>query len=77
MSDCSWRYKWNKFTGMLNESQYPHLAAMARDYLAIPATSVPIERAFSGGTDLVTQKRCSLSPETIKACMCLKSWWKN
>ncbi|CAB4422049.1 unnamed protein product [Rhizophagus irregularis] len=61
----------------LNETQYPHLAAMARDYLAIPATSVPIERAFSGGTDLVTQKKCSLSPETIRACMCLKSWWKN
>ncbi|GBC50994.2 ribonuclease H-like domain-containing protein [Rhizophagus irregularis DAOM 181602=DAOM 197198] len=61
----------------LNEPQYPHLAAMACDYLTIPATSVPIERAFSGGTDLVTQKRCSLSPETIRACMCLKSWWKN
>jgi len=40
------------------------------------ATSVPIERAFSGGTDLVTARRCSLSAETIQACMCLKSWWK-
>ncbi|CAB4495821.1 unnamed protein product [Rhizophagus irregularis] len=58
----------------MNESQYPHLAAMARDYLAIPATSTPIERAFSGGTDLISQKRCSLSAETIRACMCLKSW---
>ncbi|CAB5370059.1 unnamed protein product [Rhizophagus irregularis] len=61
----------------MNESQYPHLAAMARDYLAIPATSTPIERAFSGGTDLISQKRCSLSAETIRACMCLKSWWKT
>jgi len=40
------------------------------------ATSVPIERAFSGGTDLVTARRCNLSAETIQACMCLKSWWK-
>ncbi|EXX51121.1 hypothetical protein RirG_264420 [Rhizophagus irregularis DAOM 197198w] len=61
----------------MNESQYPHLAAMARDYLAIPATSTPIEKAFSGGTDLISQKRCSLSAETIRACMCIKSWWKT
>ncbi|CAB4445822.1 unnamed protein product [Rhizophagus irregularis] len=49
----------------LNEPQYPYLAVIARDYLTIPATSVPVERAFSSGTDLVTQKRCSLSAETI------------
>ena len=36
---------------------------MAKDYLAIPATSAPVERLFSGGTDLVTQKRCSLKKE--------------
>lgn len=41
------------------------------------ATSVPIERAFSAGTDLVTQKRCSLSAETIQACMCLQAWWRD
>ncbi|GES80463.1 ribonuclease H-like domain-containing protein [Rhizophagus clarus] len=62
---------------LANESQYPHLAAMACDYLAIPATNTPIERAFSGGTDLISQKRCSLLSETIRACMCLKSWWKT
>lgn len=49
---------------------------MARDYLAIPATSVPVERAFSCGTDLITPTRCRLSDDTIRACMCLKSWWK-
>ena len=31
---------------------YPCLAAMARDYLAIPATSAPVERVFSAGTRL-------------------------
>ena len=50
---------------------------MARDYLAIPSTSVPVERVFSGGTDLISKKRCSLSAESIQACMCLKSWWKG
>ena len=49
---------------------------MVKDYLAIPATSAPVERVFSGGTDLVTQKRCSLKGETIHEIMCLKSWLK-
>ncbi len=44
------------------------------EYIYI-ATSVPIERVFSGGTDLITPKRCSLNAEVIRACMCLKSWW--
>ena len=46
---------------------------MARDYLAIPATSAPIERVFSGGTDLVAQRRCSLKGETIHEAMCSKA----
>jgi hypothetical protein len=55
-------------------NDYPCLARIARDYLAIPATSVPAERAFSGGADLITNKRGSLSEDTIEACMCLSSW---
>jgi hypothetical protein len=34
------------------------------------AINVPVERVFSGGTDLITQKRCSLSAKTIHACIC-------
>ena len=41
------------------------------------ATSVPVERIFSGGTDLISIKRCGLKANTIRACMCLKSWWKK
>jgi len=47
---------------------------MARDYLAVPATSAPIERVFSSGRDLVSSKRGALDPETIRECMCLKAW---
>jgi len=36
---------------------------------------VPVERVFSGGTDLIVAKRGSLSADTIQACMCLKNWW--
>ena len=61
-----WKYRAGK---------YPCLARIARDYLAIPATSAPAERVFSGGADLITRKRGSLSEDTIRACLCLKSWW--
>jgi hypothetical protein len=53
---------------------YPRLARIARDYLAIPATSVPVERVFSGGADLVTNKRGSLSEDTIQGCVCASGW---
>ncbi|GBC14125.2 ribonuclease H-like protein [Rhizophagus irregularis DAOM 181602=DAOM 197198] len=61
----------------LHEIKYPNLSKMARDYLSIPATSAPVERIFSGGTDLVVQKRCSLKESTIRETMCLKGWWKS
>jgi hypothetical protein len=43
-------------------------------YLAIPATSVPAERVFSGGADLVSKKRGSLQEDTIQSHLCLDSW---
>ena len=55
---------------------YPNLSKMARDYLAIPATSTSSERLFSSGKHLITDSRNSLCAETIQACQCLKSWNK-
>ena len=43
----------------LYENEYPSLAQMTKDYLAIPASSVSIKE-FSGDIDLITF-RCSLS----------------
>ena len=53
---------------------YPALARVARDYLAVPATSAPVERVFSGGAHLVTDRRGSLNEDTIEALVCLASW---
>jgi len=61
----------------MNEKVYPCLSNMARDYLAIPGTSVPIERVFSGGGDLISKRRLSLNYKSIQACMCLRNWIKN
>jgi len=57
-----------------NSGRFPNLSKMARDYLAVPGTSTPSERAFSGGRQLITDFRCRLSGKTITACMLLKNW---
>ena len=59
-----------------NAGEYPCLARIARDYLAISATSAPAERAFSRGADLIAAKRGSMDEETIRICMCVGSWMR-
>ena len=56
----------------INALNFPLLAAMAKDYLTVQASSVPSERAFSSGTDLVTADRCRLGGETIEMTQFLK-----
>lgn len=60
-----------------NEQQFKSLAQMARDYLPIPATSVPSEQVFSTGKNLITDKRNRLVGKTIRMCLCLRSWWTS
>jgi hypothetical protein len=48
-----------------NQHKYPNLSRLARDFLAIPASSVPSECAFSSGRRLVSDFRCSLASETF------------
>lgn len=50
---------------------------MAKDFLAASGTGVPVERLFSCGPDLLSHRRQAMSSETIKMCVCLKSWLKN
>jgi len=48
-----------------NSARYPFLSYVARKYLAIPATSVPAERAFSLAGHVVNQKRSALLPDNV------------
>ena len=50
---------------------------MACDYLAIQGSSVPSERAFSGGGLTGTSLRNRLSPAIFEALQILKSAYKN
>ena len=59
----------------LNEKKYPILAILARNYFAIPASSVPCEQLFSIAGNTVTKNRNSLIPETVQALLCLRSWF--
>lgn len=56
---------------------FPHLSKMAKDFLAVSGTGVPIERLFSHGTDLLGLKRPSMHGETIRKCMCLQGWIRS
>jgi hypothetical protein len=47
---------------------------MARDYLAIPATSALLECVFSNGSDIVTKKRNRLTGDSVRRIVCLKAW---
>ena len=55
-----------------NALNYPVLSSMAKDYLAVQASSVPAERAFSSGTDLIPADRRSLAGKPIEMAQFLK-----
>ena len=59
-----------------NVSKYPVLSTMARDILAIPASTVPSESAFSTGGRVVSDYRSSLTPSTVEVLICLQDWLK-
>lgn len=53
---------------------YPIVAQIARDYLAIPATSAASEQVFINGSNIITKKRNRLSPSTVRYLLCLRDW---
>lgn len=50
----------------MNQAIYPHLAAIARHHLSIPATSVASERLFSKCGLLVSDRRASLKADNVE-----------
>ena len=59
-----------------NQTKFPILSKIARDYLAMQASSVPSDRGFSSSGLTVTDTRSRLHPMMVRNLMCLKSWFK-
>lgn len=58
--------------------KYPVLSTMARDFLAIPLSTVSSESAFSCSGRILGDHRSSLTPEMLEALVCAKDWlFKN
>jgi hypothetical protein len=53
------------------------MAAAARDYLAIPASEVAVERLFSAGRDLLGVRRHSMKANTMRMLMLIGDAYKN
>ncbi|KAJ5085382.1 hypothetical protein N7532_003037 [Penicillium argentinense] len=66
--DKNWLLSWWR----AQRNEYPQLATAARDYLAIPASSVSVERLFNKGRDLLGVRRNTLSAETMRRLMLLR-----
>lgn len=60
-----------------HESTYVILSKIARDTLAIMATSVPVERFFSNAGQIDKPTRRSLNPETLRALLLISAWSKS
>ena len=54
--------------------EFPILARIAKDVLAIPASTVASESAFSAGRRVLDEKRSRLSTKSIEMCVCKKDW---
>ena len=60
-----------------HSTEFPILSLMARDYLAVQATSVACEQAFSVAGHTITKTRNRLDSKTVRASLCAKSWIEN
>jgi hypothetical protein len=63
-----WLFSWWN----THKDEYPRMAAAARDYLAIPAAEVSVERLFSRARDPLGLRRHSLNGETMRKLVLLR-----
>src|SRR5215208_8106522 len=61
----------------INETKFPTLAQMAKDFLAIPIAGVGVERVFSSARDVCTYHRNRLKGTTISDIMICKEDWRE
>ena len=60
-----------------NEARFPVMAAMARDILEIPDSTVDSESTFSTGGRVLDAFRSSLTPTLVEALICSQNWLRS
>lgn len=55
-------------------TQYPVLSIMAREVLAVPASTVSVEQAFSSGGYMLDERRSTMHPKNLEAQVLLKDY---
>ena len=58
-----------------NKGKYPILSKVARDFLAIPVSTIAFEPTFSIGDRHLILHRSKLHPSTVDALMCTQNWF--
>jgi hypothetical protein len=61
----------------VNAPKYSIFAAIARDVLVIPISTIASEFAFNTGGRVLDSFRSSLSPLTVEALICTQNWIRN
>ena len=65
------------FIPMTCQVSYPLLALVAKEFLAVQATSAACERLFSEGRRVINYRRSRLTIESVEVLIMLKSWYSN
>jgi hypothetical protein len=58
----------------MHSPKYPILSCIARDVLAIQASTVASESSFSAGGRIISDHRSRLKSDTVEALLCLQDW---
>ncbi len=62
---------------LISKGEFPVISLMARDFLAIPASSTSVERLFSSAQHLCADSWSSMKAETITQSKLVKMWIKE
>lgn len=58
----------------VNSTRYPRLSVMARDFLAVQATSLTPEEIFCSKGDEIDKQRFCMPHSSTQALLCIRSW---
>ncbi|XP_039121044.1 uncharacterized protein LOC120257691 [Dioscorea cayenensis subsp. rotundata] len=57
-----------------HKETFPTLAKIAKQLLAVPASTVVVEQTFSNGGNILDERRSRLGPKSLEAQTCLDDW---